>query len=300
MINKTFGKNKHKVPVTIFNDAEELGKVLAKEILYKISEAKDKKRPFLLGCPGGRSPQSTYFAIGEQAKLSGADLSHVVIVMMDDYVVQKGKKFVYCPKNAHYSCHRFARKDILNVINKGIKNKFRIQKKNVWFPDPANISEYDIKLKKAGGVDLFLIASGASDGHVAFNPHGSPIDSKTRIVKLAETTRKDNIKTFPKFKSIDDVPHYGVSVGLETLTLLSKEVILVIHGQNKKEAARYISALDDFTPDWPVSIIFRCKKPRIFIDKTAYPSAISTSIKKNMKDEGMIIDMLLTKLLQEE
>ncbi len=43
----------------------------------------------------------------------------------------------------------------------------------LWYADPADPAAYDRRIAAAGGIDLFLLASGASDGHVAFNPPGS-------------------------------------------------------------------------------------------------------------------------------
>src|SRR5215469_17575484 len=43
----------------------------------------------------------------------------------------------------------------------------------IWFPDPKSPSDYDGRIENAGGIDFFILASGASDGHVAFNPQGS-------------------------------------------------------------------------------------------------------------------------------
>src|SRR5205807_1436162 len=83
----------------------------------------------------------------------GADLSNVVLVMMDEYLVD-GR---YAPPAAPWSCHAFVRRHIT----------FKVA--SVWFPDPNDPAAYDARIADAGGIDLFLLASGASDGHVAFN-----------------------------------------------------------------------------------------------------------------------------------
>ena len=80
-------------------------------------------------------------------------------------------------------------------------------------PDPADPEEYDKRIADVGGIDLFLLASGTSDGHVAFNPAGTPVGTRTRVVGLTEQTRRDNLTTFPTFGGLDEVPLYGVTVG---------------------------------------------------------------------------------------
>src|SRR5690606_32844684 len=111
--------------------------------------------------------------------------------------------------------------------------------------------------------------SGASDGHVAFNPPGTPLDSRTRIVELAPSTRRDNLSTFPAFASLDEVPTHGVSVGLGTIARLSRRVVLVMHGSHKRHAATRLAQCSDFTPDWPASVIYRCSQPLVLLDRAA-------------------------------
>jgi len=278
MRHSTLGGPGRPVPVSIYETPAALGQALAAELLTKINSARAAGRPFLLGCPGGRSLQTTYQALGEQAKQVGADLSHLVIVMMDDYVLPAAHGFAHCPAEAHYSCRRFAWEDIWQVLKAGLSKEKQIRRENVWFPDPANPAAYDDKLKAAGGIDVFLIASGASDGHVAFNPPGTELSSRTRIIPLAETTRQDNLKTFPEFKTLAEVPGHGVSVGLGTIAGLSRQVILVIHGAHKQAAVRRLAASKDFTPDWPASVIFRCQQPHLLLDEAAAVGLANTKL----------------------
>jgi glucosamine-6-phosphate deaminase len=238
--------------VRVFADAEELGERLAAEILAAY-EAADAGR-FLLGCPGGRSLRSTYRALaGRRPRLD-----RLVVVMMDEYVVD-GRA---APPDAHYSCRRFAAQEL--------RGPLRLRDEQVWLPDPADPAAYDDRIAAAGGVDLFLLASGASDGHVAFLPPGSRRDGRTTVVELAETTRHDNLATFPAFESVDDVPRHGVSVGLATIAG-SRRVRLVLHGRAKRHAAERLLALDDFDPSWPASIVHDCADAEIWLDEAARP-----------------------------
>lgn len=257
------------LPVEIYRDAAALGEVLAREILRGIAIATRKKRPYLLGCPGGRSLQTTYRALGKMAAHRKADLSRLVLVMMDDYALKDGEGWVYPPASAHFSCRRFGRRDIRDVLNRGLPAKRRVPRENLWLPDPSDPGEYDHRLRAAGGVDLFLLASGATDGHVAFNPPGSRSHSPSRLIRIADATRRDNLSTFPRFRSLSEVPRHGVSVGLGTISRLSKAVVLVIHGMNKRKAVRVLLSLRDFSRAWPVSIVFRCARARILLDRAA-------------------------------
>lgn len=261
------------VPISVFPDPDALGTQLAGEILAGVSEVRRAGRRFLLGCPGGRSLVSTYEALAREAPRRGADLSGVVIVMMDEYVWPGDGGFVPCPADAHYSCTRFAREAIQQRINRDLPGPARIPDQNVWMPDPADPEAYDRRIAEMGGIDLFLLASGASDGHVAFNPPGSPRDSRTRIIMLADSTRRDNLGTFPQFRNLDEVPRHGVSVGLDTIAAQSRAAVLVMTGSHKREAARRLLTLGRFSPDWPASIVYDCANARIFLDAAAAPAA---------------------------
>ena len=210
-----------------FADERELGVALAQEIV--------ELAPLLLGCPGGRSLVSTYRALAS----SEADLSRTTVVMMDEYLPVP-------PPSAHYSCRGFALREIAKPLG--------IQEDGVWLPDPRDPGAYDERIDAAGGIDLFLLASGASDGHVAFLPPGSPLDGRTSVVRLAEGTRRDNLATFPGFASVDDVPKEGVSVGLGTIAG-ARRLRLVLHGVGKRSAAERLLALDRFDPAWPASVV---------------------------------------------
>jgi glucosamine-6-phosphate deaminase len=231
--------------IRVFDDPDELGAALADEIigLYEQSNG-----AFLLGCPGGRSLRSTYRALAGRRP----DLARAAIVMMDEYVPTP-------PVEAHHSCRGFGLREICRPLG--------IPEDRLWIPDPEEPAAYDERIAAAGGIDLFLLASGASDGHVGFPP-GSPPAGRTAVVRLAQSTRRDNMKTFPHFAAADEVPAEGVSVGLATITD-AKRAMLVLHGADKREAAARVGSLDSFDPSWPASVIHACEDGEIWLDREA-------------------------------
>lgn len=229
----------------VFANADELGRALAGGVLEAYARADG---PFLLGCPGGRSLLTTYRALAER----GADLSRLVVVMMDEYVG--------APVDAHYSCRGFALRELAGPL--GLRDE------QVWLPDPRDPAAYDERIADAGGIDLFLLASGASDGHVAFVPPGSAREGRTAVVALAESTRRDNLATFPAFAAVGEVPTHGVSVGLGTIAS-ARAIRLVLHGEDKREATARLLALDAFDPAWPASIVHDHEDAEIWVDEEA-------------------------------
>lgn len=253
----------------IFEDAEALGEVFAGRLLGMIAEARSANRRFLLGCPGGRTPRPAYLAMGRMLAAAPRDISHVTIVMMDDYLVETGTGLDHVAADSHFSCRRFADEEIRAVLNAGLPEHLRIPAAQVWFPDPRDPAGYDGRIEAAGDIDLFILASGASDGHVAFNPRGSERGSRTRIVPLAEDTRRDNMKTFPDFRALAEVPGFGVTVGIDTIARLSKAAVMMVWGEGKRLAFERLVAARDYDPDWPASVVAACRAGEILADTAA-------------------------------
>ena len=164
---------------------------------------------------------------------------------------------------------RFSKHVIKKLLNYKKNHKTSLKNKNILFPDINKPNTYDLIIQKLGGIDIFLLASGSSDGHVAFNNIFSKLMQRTHITKLSTKTRNDNMKTFPDFKKLSEVPQYGLTVGLKTIFSLSKKGILVLTGKEKKRAFRRLQQLNKFDVSWPASIIFKCKKYKIYTDKLA-------------------------------
>jgi glucosamine-6-phosphate deaminase len=228
-----------------------------------------ERSPYVLGCPAGRSPRSTYHALAAEVAKRGLDLSQVHLVLMDEFVVRDGDGWRLCDEDAHFSCRAFAMREIRASLNRGLTQEGALPRGNLHVPDPAKPQAFEELIERLGGVDLFLLASGSTDGHVAFNPPGTELSSRTRIVRLAEATRADNLSTFPDFGSLDAVPTHGVSVGLATIVERSKAALLVCPGAGKALSVARLKALQRFDPSWPASAIFACANARIFIDEAA-------------------------------
>jgi glucosamine-6-phosphate deaminase len=222
-----------------------IGETLAAEIAARHDAADGR---FLLGCAGGRSLRTTYAALGAMQR----PFARLVVVMMDEYLE--------APAHAHFSCTRFAHEEIAEPLG--------VPADRVWLPDPADPPSYDERIADAGGIEIFLLASGATDGHVAFLPPGSPRDGRTSVVAIAETTRRDNLVTFPRFEALAEVPTHGVSVGLGTIAA-AKSLRLVLHGADKRAAAKRVQELARFDDRWPASIVHDHPDALVYLDAEA-------------------------------
>ncbi|MET7433246.1 MULTISPECIES: hypothetical protein [Streptomyces] len=136
-------------------------------------------------------------------------------------------------------------------------------------PDPSDRPRYDERIAAAGGVDLFLLATGASDGHVAFNPPGSGIAEGTRVIRIAESTRRDNLVTFPHFGTEDRVPRRGISAGPATFAGLSGRVRLVATGADNAMSVARVLSTTRWEPDWPATIVHAARQAEVRTDPAA-------------------------------
>lgn len=257
-----------RTPLRVFPTPEKLGEHLAARLLDEIEAARESGNQFLLGCPTGRTPRPVYAAMARRLAVAPQDLSQLVLVMMDEYLVSVGKGFAYAPWSKEWSCHNFARAEIVDPFNAGLNAEQRLRKDSIWFPDPRSPESYDKRIAEAGGIDFFILASGASDGHVAFNPPGSPRESRTRIIQLSDETRRDNLKTFPTFGTLDAVPTHGISVGIDTI-VSAKECAMLVSGAGKRLTLERMTKADHYDPQWPATVIHECVVREILADADA-------------------------------
>lgn len=261
-------KREAATPSRVFDSPDAIGKHLAEQLLAELDEARKADRHFLLGCPTGRTPRPIYAAVAKTIAETKQDISHLILVMMDEYVVKTPSGFEYASPDAPWSCHKFVQVEIAERWNHDLPRGRRLQNKSVWFPDPKAPADYDERIAEAGGVDFFILASGASDGHVAFNPPGSPREGRTRIIELPESTRRDNLKTFPAFGSLSAVPTHGISVGIATIAS-ANQAVMVLWGKGKAESFARITATNGYDPAWPATVIHECSGAEILSDAEA-------------------------------
>lgn len=255
---------------------------MAERLLGRIELACEAGKSFVLGCPTGRTPRPVYGAMARQLAQAPQDISHLVLVLMDEYLAPSGDRFENASPDEPWSTHHFVRVEIAGRLNEGIPPKHRLRDESIWFPDPRDPAAYDAKIAEAGGIDFFILASGASDGHVAFNPPGSRRDSRTRIIGLSEETRRDNLQTFPGFGTLDAVPTHGISVGIDTI-VSAKESVMIVWGTGKHSTLTRILNAERYEPDWPATVIHECVAREILADTAAVAGSALVSATRHSR-----------------
>jgi len=200
-----------------------VGLWVANYVMKRILEFKPTEdRPFVLGCPTGSTPLSTYKELVRLNKEGKFSFQDVVTFNMDEYCD--------LPQEHPESYHSFMWKNLFSHVD--------IKKENVNIlngnaPDLLKeCDEYETKMKTVGGIELFLGGIGP-DGHIAFNEPGSSLSSRTRIKTLNYDTIVANARFFEG--DLDQVPKRALTVGVGTV-MDSREVLIIATGINKSVA----------------------------------------------------------------
>ncbi len=198
---------------------------VAKSISRFYRDKPSQAGSFVLGLPTGSSPLGIYKELITLNKKGVVSFKDVVTFNMDEYV--------NLPEEHPESYHSFMWNNFFSHVD--------IQKENVNIlngnaPDlEAECASYEEKIKKAGGVKLFLGGIGP-DGHIAFNEPASSLSSRTRIKTLTYDTIVANSRFFDD--DINKVPKTALTVGVGTV-LDAEEVLIIVNGHNKARALRH-------------------------------------------------------------
>ena len=235
--------------VIIHNTAQEASATAARLVAKLIQ----RKPTTVLGLATGSTPVLLYQELIGLHRNHQIDFSRVTTFNLDEYLG--------LGPDHPCSYHAFMYENFFNHIN--------IDPKRVFIPDgltrdvPAHCQDYERKIASAGGIDLQILGIG-TDGHIGFNEPTSSLRSRTRIKTLTQNTRADNARLF---KSIDEVPHHVVTMGIGTI-LESKMTILLAFGGNKADAiAKTVEG--PLTAMVPASALQMHEKAKIIIDQEA-------------------------------
>ena len=226
-------------------DAAGLGELGASFIEVLVRDRPDA----VLGLATGSSPMPVYRTLAAH----NLDLSRIRAFALDEYVgLPAGSEQSYAA-----------------VISREVTRPLGLNPDHVAVPDggaedPAEAAEaFERRLEDAGGVDLQLLGIG-HNGHLAFNEPGSPLDSRTRVQRLSETTRRANARFFP---SLADVPQFCITQGLGTIRRARHLVLLVRGGDKAEILARALTG--PVSRNCPASILQLHSRVTVISDEAA-------------------------------
>ncbi|MDE1848853.1 MAG: glucosamine-6-phosphate deaminase [Nanoarchaeota archaeon] len=211
-----------------------------------ISEIIKRKPNATLGLATGSTMIPLYRELVRLYKKGEIDFSRVRTFNLDEYA-----DLSFNDKNSY---HRY--------MNRNFFNKVNIKKLNVHFPASKG-DEYEKEIKNSGGLDLVLLGIG-TNGHIAFNEPGSSFNSRTRKIKLSDSTIKSNSRFFTSARR---VPEEAYTMGIKTI-MRSRKIILLAFGTKKSNAVlRAIKG--PITEKIPASVLRQHKDATFILDRKA-------------------------------
>ena len=226
----------------VFKSKKEAVRKACSEVQNLIS----RKPNAVLGLATGGTMVPFYKELVKLCKKGKIDLTKVTTFNLDEYAGLN-----HSDKNSYHY-----------YMNKNFFSKVGITKSKTNFPSVSG-SDYDKKIKRAGGLDLCMLGIGRN-GHIAFNEPGSSFKSRTRKVELTGDTIKANSRYF---KTVSRVPREAYTMGIATI-MNSKKIILLAFGEKKSSAiARVMKG--KVSESVPASILRRHKDATLIANSRA-------------------------------
>jgi glucosamine-6-phosphate deaminase len=206
----------------------------------------------VLGLATGSSPIGTYQNMAKDYRENGTSYKGVTSVNLDEYVglsAEHDQSYAY-----------FMRTNLFNHIDIDLANTNLPS--GVATDLQAECDRYNALLEQYKQ-DVQVLGLG-SNGHIGFNEPGTPFDSVTHQVELAESTIKDNSRLF---KNIDEVPRSALSMGIKNI-MNAKSILVVVSGKNKAKAVKGM-VKGEITPNLPASVLQLHPFVTVICDKDA-------------------------------
>lgn len=223
----------------------------SKKAFEIVKEVLVEKKDAVLGLATGSSPIGLYKEMIQDHKENNQSYQDVITVNLDEYMGLE--------RDHQESYYTFMHRNLFNHID--------IKEENIHLPSSIgnmeeNVKKYEEVLAKYKP-DVQILGVGAN-GHIGFNEPGTPFNSRTHTVTLAEKTRQDNARFF---NDISEVPTHAITMGIQNI-LEAKKIVLVAFGENKKDAV-YGLVHGEISENLPASILQKHSDVTIIVDEEA-------------------------------
>lgn len=243
-----------KIKTRIFESIQKGSAKAAREIVEAMQAKEKKNKPFVLGLPGGVSPQSVYTELIRMHKEDGVSFKNMVVFNTYEYYPLVDESL----SNLHSLKETF-----LDHID--------IKLTNIYSPDVSvekdgildACERFSSDLEKFGGLDFLLLGLG-SKGNIGFNMPGSNLYTQTRLVVLDSDSITD---AAPIFGAIDKVPLSAITMGLSDL-LDAEKITLIAWGEHKAESVK-IMVEGPVTDAVPASSLQKHQDVKVIVDLSA-------------------------------
>jgi glucosamine-6-phosphate deaminase len=238
------------IDVSIEKDYGKMSNLAAAYLIEEINKIIDIKGYVTVVPSTGGTPDKTYKLLRTKYK-NKVDWTKVVLFQMDDYMGLSPSHF--------QSFSYYLMTKLIKPL--GIQDYYLLP--NGWHNLAIDLEKYEETVKYRNGIDLVIHGVG-TNGHLGFNEPGSSFNSKTRIVDLAQSTIQSNSRFF---SSLNEVPHKGVTLGLDILSK-AKKTLLLASGEQKQFAIRSL-LFEPITEKVPASLVQQCSDVKVILDRAA-------------------------------
>ena len=248
-------KSLEKLPIRIWEDSTEASAHVAKSIALAIRQKQQEGERIVLGLATGSSPIGVYKELVRMHKEDNLSFSNVITFNLDEY----------------YPMSPTSQQSYVRFMHDYLFDHIDINPKNIHIPDGTipmeevedYCEQYEKMIDLVGGIDIQLLGIGRT-GHIGFNEPGSWKDSKTRLVRLDNMTRRDAVKDFAK---ADAVPYRAITMGVGSI-MKARSIYMLVWGQHK---ATILQKAAEGSINSTVSASFLQEHPnvKVIVDKAA-------------------------------
>ena len=209
------------------------------EKAFEVIKEVVNSNPFaVLGLATGTTPLGLYGKmVGDHIK-NGTSYAHIRTVNLDEY---QGLSSSHEQSYAY-----FMRKNLFDGLDIDLRNT-NIEN-GMAKDEQEECARYNTVLESLPR-DIQLLGLG-SNGHIAFNEPNTSFGSETHVVKLAESTIRDNARLF---SDISEVPRKAFTMGIKQI-MQAKQILILASGANKADAV-YQTVCGRVTEEVPASVL---------------------------------------------
>ena len=244
----------YRPPVRVFEAVSDLADDTASIIVRSMTRCREENRPFVLGLAAGASPAPVYAALSARRQKDGVDFGDMITFALDEYYPM-----------AHHATESFFHQlaAVLDDLGVSVENRHFLGGDVPLAEVAAHCEAYDAAIRAAGDIDIQLLGVG-QNGHIGFNEPGSPVDARTRLVHLHDSTRQDATAAFG---TLESVPSQAVTMGIGTI-LAAKRILLLAHGAKKAPIVKKIIE-EEVMSRFPASFLKNHPAAEVLVDLPA-------------------------------
>jgi glucosamine-6-phosphate deaminase len=183
------------VEIRILQDYGDLSRAAADILAERLREKPEAV--FML--PTGSTPLGMYRRLVEMHTEEGLSFARATFFNLDEYLG--------LPAEHPASYRRYMEENIYCCVDVDLG---RVYVPDGGAADPeAECERYEAAIREVGGADMCVLGIGRN-GHIGFNEPGASFDSRTRVGRLAESTRRINAQDFEENRT----PERAITVGM--------------------------------------------------------------------------------------